>query len=339
MRQLLVVFIFLSFIGYAQEEEDTIKSSRSQYVERFDEYLYVKGLLGNRSLNISLETDDQQTIQYRPNGNGLIGFGGYAFDLAFELTFRLPQKDDGKKAQTYGNTDYRDLQLNIYSNHFGIDFYHQKYKGFYISNADQINANWKNGDPHPRRSDLSVRNINVSGFWLQNGNKFSYKSSFNQTERQKESAGSFLVGASIGSIIVEADSAINTIPNNDFSPTVKYSGGKFTTLTFFPGYTHNFVWKELYLNMTLGAGAGLQWQKYPFDGKEVRNTQIRGAIRGRAAFGYNGDKIFTGTSVVFQNANANTRNVNLNVSSWNFKLFMGYRIPEFGIFKKKILPF
>ncbi|MCX2744432.1 DUF4421 family protein [Mangrovivirga sp. M17] len=339
MRQLLVVLFLIGFCGYAQEETDTLSSDRSEYIERFDDYLYVKGLLGNRSLNVTLETDDQQTIQYRPNGNGLIGFGGYAFDIAFEVTLRLPENEDGDNARLYGNTDYSDFQLNLYGTQFGVDFYLQKYQGFYISNASQINKNWQNGDPHPQRSDLSVRNVSFTGFWIQNSEKFSFKSSFNQTERQKKSAGSFLVGATISDIKVEADSAINTIPDNDFSPTVKYSGGKFTTFSLLPGYTHNFVLNELFLNTTFAAGIGLQWQKYPFEGKQVRNTQFRGALNGRLSFGYNGDKIFTGTTIVFQNANANTRNVNLNVSAWNFKLFLGYRIKEFGIFKKDLMPF
>ncbi|MBR1557944.1 MAG: DUF4421 family protein [Prevotella sp.] len=88
---------------------------------------------------------------------------------------------------------YKDYELNLnsYGNRMGFDFIFQRAKNF---------AGWVQHNNEPRMDipgDLmTVRSLNLNGYYAFNHRRFSYPAAFTQSYIQRRSAGSWMVGAS-----------------------------------------------------------------------------------------------------------------------------------------------
>ena len=88
---------------------------------------------------------------------------------------------------------YKDFELNLnsYSNRWGIDFIYQ--------NARNFNG-WYDAEDKPRmelpQNVLSVKSLNLNLYYAFNYRRFSYPAAFTQSYIQKRSAGSFMLALS-----------------------------------------------------------------------------------------------------------------------------------------------
>lgn len=103
------------------------------------------------------------------------------------INFLLGRNISPLKSSEYGKTKAIDLQIHSYGRRYLIDLYYQKYKGFYTEDNKLV-------DLYPR---LSAQQIGAEGTYIFNGNKFSAKAAFEQSEKQILSVGSFLLGTGI----------------------------------------------------------------------------------------------------------------------------------------------
>ena len=108
-------------------------SLRAQYIKPYLDYFFIWPVLKQRSLDFDLQDlpGKNEKLTYKSNKPYSIGVGFYLFDLGFELTFAVPLAEKRKKI--YGESEARDLQLNILGKRFGFDAFYQKYSGFYIA--------------------------------------------------------------------------------------------------------------------------------------------------------------------------------------------------------------
>lgn len=91
--------------------------------------------------------------------------------MAYGLRFL--NTDEGK-----GETNYLDLQANLYKRKYVMDVFVQLYDGFFLSNTNALNQNYKL--PFYLRPDLNARLFGVSYLNVFNSNKFSYAAPFVQ---------------------------------------------------------------------------------------------------------------------------------------------------------------
>lgn len=110
------------------------------------------------------------------------------------------------KGKDYGKTKAVDLQVHNYGRHFLMDVFYQRYRGFYTEDRSDISL-------YP---DLSVQQIGAEGTYLFNGNRFSAKAAFEQSEMQLLSAGSILVGAGAYWHRITPDSKQQPVYNQTF---------------------------------------------------------------------------------------------------------------------------
>jgi hypothetical protein len=343
MRFVFLIIFFLPCMLFAQQDAEVQVSPRarkdsvrSMYIQSFPDHFFVWPVIKQRKLDFEI-TDlkgDDYTLGYKSNKPFSFGIGMYLFELGFELAFAVPLDEQSK--EIYGESDARDIQLNILGKKWGIDAYFQQYDGFYIEDPGmKVPAN----TPYPQRADIQTQNLGVTLNYIFNSNKFSFRSAYNFAERQLRSAGSFVLFGSLNSFKVAGDSAL---VGPDYESI--YGNGSMiyrtrtTVLGVAPGYAYNLIYKGFFLNGTLAVGPAQNWIAYAAeDGPEKHHSRLNGFVALRIAIGFNGDRVFGG--LTFTNEGRTAKFENLEVTSTNsaFKMLIGYRFRETGILKKRVM--
>lgn len=353
----LLVFLFLTgtfTIAYGQgdieitvpvEEDSLVKknrqlhdSIRSKFVRGYPDHFFIWPLIKKRSLEVETRSlrDPKHRIFLKPNNSVSMGLGFYIFEVAFELTFAVPI--DEQSQFRYGKTDASDFQLNALGKYWGFDVYRQKYEGFYLTDSfDPVPQN----APFPQRTDIVTRNFGFAGIYTFNRDKFSLRSSFNFAEQQLFSRGSWLVTGTLNSFRIDGDSVILSIANRDqFSENADFSSLRYTTLGVAPGYSHNLIYKNFFLNLTLGLGPAHNWTYLrKDDGTEKYNVSINSISVVRFGIGYNDDQFFAGIGFVSQSRSVKIEDLRISNSTNMVKILVGFRFKETGFLKKRAVDF
>lgn len=313
--------------------EPTRDSLRDGHIQLFPNDFFVYPVLKQRTLSFELEKADRsRLLTFRPNNTYSFGVGLYLFEVGAELAFAIPVAE--KKTALFGNSKARDIQLNMLGKKFGLDAYYQRYRGFYITDKD----NEPGKDlPYPQRGDVISRNLGFTGSYIFNNTRFSLRSVYNFSERQIFSRGSFLALANLGRFTLEADSSILD-PSQEivFSNNVSFKTLRYSTFSVAPGYSYNLIYRNFFLNGTLGIGPAHHWIYYQREtGAGRHETAINSFVAARIAIGYNGDRIFGGIAFLTQGSNVKFEDVRFSNNNASFKILMGYRFREWGKLKER----
>jgi hypothetical protein len=330
---LLLVAQDISVAGpTAQQEKDSI---RNYYIKHFPEYFFLYPVLKQRHLNFELqkETGDENLVTFKPNNSYSFGMGLYLFEVNFELALAIPI--DEKSKAIYGNSDARDIQLNILGKKWGLDAFYQRYTGFYVTDSQE---DVLPGNPYPQRPDIISRNRGLTGNYVFNNQKFSFRSAYNFAERQVFSKGSFLLFCSLSSFRLKADSSIiNDTQRLAFGENLAFTKLKYSTFSIAPGYTYSIVFENFFLNGTLSIGPAHHWINYRLEGGDDRaETAINSFVAARIGLGYNGQRIFAGISFLTQGSNVKFEDTRFSNNNGSFKILFGYRFRETGFLKKRV---
>jgi hypothetical protein len=184
-------------------------------------------------------------LTYQPNGRLSGGFSiGYKF-FTFYFGWKLPSDIDNP--EKYGTTDHFKIGWSDFSRKLIFDIYAEFYKGFFLTNSQLIEGYQKQG-PYYVRPDIVTGQLGTSLFYIFNNKRFSYKAAFGQSEYQKKSSGSVLMGIVFNYNVSQGDSAI--IPQNLIYPEF-WAGSDFyrsanICLSINGGYAYNFIFKKHY---------------------------------------------------------------------------------------------
>ena len=265
-----------------------------------------------------------ENIQYLPNVMNSLGLdlswrwmgGGYGV--------RLPRRDINELL--YGKTHYYDYQFYLYLRHFGFDAYWQTYKGFYLDNPKTFDISWIDTMPHPSRSDLGINNFGLNIFYIHSKN-FSFKATYNQTERQKRSAGTFLF--MISQSIEEVASDTSLIPASQrvyYEDIAGMNNSRFYNISLAPGYAYSLIWKNFFITPTLFAGAGYQVQDCEFNTGSLNKAIITPKVNMRFGIGYNGKRFLVGAHTVYDMSYMNVLDSGLRIVMSTLKFQAGIRL-------------
>lgn len=316
-------------------------SLRRYYIKRFPDNFFIYPVLKQRSLNFELaKADRSAALTYKPNNTYSLGLGVYLFEVGLELAFAIPLKE--QSIERFGESSARDIQVNVLLKRWGLDLIYQRYSGFYL--LDNENEPLPD-EPFPQRADIDTKNFGVTGHYVFNNQKFSFRSVYNFSERQLYSKGSFLLFSAINTFRVVADSSIvNQSRQFDFGSEVDFTRLRYTTFSIAPGYTYNLTYKNFFLNTTLSFGPAHHWINYSLEGSnaEYNDIAVNSFVAARVAIGYNGYRLFGGLSFISQGSSIKFDAVNFSNNNGAFKMVVGYRFKEVGVLKKRIwdmLPF
>jgi hypothetical protein len=308
----------------------------SAYVDSYyDDYLHVTllSLRQNHQISVS-NAENSKSYSYRPNSVFRWGIGlDYRF-LSIEYSSQIDafHKPDSRK----GFTELTSLRLGVTGRRILASMLVQDIKGMYLNNVLDFNPNWNvNTDNYPRRRDMHSVAYLGSMYYFFNHERYSTMASLWQIDRQKISAGSFLVGITASYQSIDADTAIGP------QATINSSGAAILSDKVFQygistGYAHNFIARKLFfINMMIIPGINVQHgeEKYT-DGTHDEYTArlgFHGDVRLTA--GYNGPTYYSGIMYTnyFLSSSLKT-NVDVNFSHEFIRIFAGRR---FDIRRKK----
>lgn len=357
MRQgyLVVFFCFLTVASFSQsgstqieseQTEDSVArrsnylhdSVRNKFIKSYPDHFFIWPVIKQRSLTVETRSiqDPNHRVFFRPNNSVSMGLGFYVLEVAFELAFAVPIEEQSRFR--YGTSSASDLQINALGKFWGFDLYRQKYTGLYIDDSFQDIAP---DEPFPQRPDIIARNFGLAGIYTFNRDKFSIRSSFNFSEQQLYSRGSWFVTGTLNSFRMQGDSILLSIPNREqFSEFSDFNFIRYATLGVAPGYSHNFIYKNFFLNLTVGLGPAHNWTYIKeANGTERNSISINTISVARIGIGYNADHFFAGIGFVNQSRNLKVEDIRVANSSTSLKMIVGFRFKEFGFLKKRAVDF
>lgn len=321
--------------GFSQRSKSRALT-RKDYIDDFPEIASARLNVAQQYFTFALKSQkgDQKEAIYRPNVQGSYGLELYYRKLGLGLSLGFPTSP--REIALFGKTRFWDFQINMYKTKFNFDVNLQWYKGFYQSNPEDFNPNWKISAGYPQLPELRTFNVGMNAYYVFNHDKFSYQAAFIQTERQIRSAGSFLLMGSTFHTRIRSDTDL--LPSSN--PLEKNQGtnfreGYFNLLSVAPGYAYTFVINEnYYVSPSLLWGLSLRQQSYVIDGERSVGAGIGQKINFRLAAGYYGKQVFAGFNLIWDNNRMGMENVRLSTSAVNIKLFVGYRFNR--IFGKSV---
>jgi hypothetical protein len=336
---LFLIFLLASIAGFSQYNQTTQQrkdSIRAEYIEAYPNDFAIWPMLKYKDFSFSIADtkQEQSAIAFNSNNDFKLGAGFYLFEIAFEISFPIPiaVRDES----IYGKTKSTDLQVNMLAKSIGLDLYYQRYSGFY---KEDQRVQIPPGEAYPQRPDIVTRNLGLSAIYVWNSEKFSIRSSYNYADRQKKSAGSFILYGTINAFRVEGDSAILSPSNQqEFGEGSDFSSMRYTTFSLAPGYSYNLVVNRMFFNATFALGPAHYWIYYQGEaGKEHYDILFNATYTFRLAAGYSGKRFFTGTGIVLQSRALKFQNLRFENSSSVFRIVVGYRFREKKFLKKKPL--
>ena len=244
------------------------------------------------SLNVSNRLFGKgEKFRYKPAMPGVVGLSLKIKKVYISAAIQLPASAQLKKM--YGDTKFRNININIQGRivHWGL--FYRDYKGFYLKDYENYYPNWnKDSLGYPKSPGLRIIEGGLNlGF---NFNKnFSMNAAFAQGERQKKSAGSFLIGISERYQRIEADTSFVPPTQGKLYPNLdKLKYGNFTSTILYLGFGYQFVIKKFHFTPVLMAGSGFQIQSYEQTDKKHFWLNYPTYATAKAQLGYNGDHFF-----------------------------------------------
>jgi len=337
----LIIFLFvvafwpMLLLGQNTEWQDP--GYDTNYIKSFREYFVLTLVSANTNNNIAVTDTTGQDVNFASN----LPFSfGLALDYRWftaEYTSTFGRTGNPKK----GETSMRSFGFGLTGRKLWFRNFYQKTQGYYVENPWYFNPNFNpEVDFFPSRSDVTstvyYANLNY-GF---NHRKFSNMAALWQLERQKKSAGSFTVGATLSLATYSADSALIPSRYQDlFEGRDFVTNFEFALIGLNGGYLHTFAFgKQRKLFVNLAFIPGLSYQAGTAYSAVTESTQTKRApgaqLEGRLVFGYNGDRWYGSMSSVGYVISTNFEETNPFSQGYSFFRFVvGYKflMPEHNI--------
>ncbi|MBR5686374.1 MAG: DUF4421 family protein [Prevotella sp.] len=215
--------------------------------------------------------------------------------------------------------DY-EMNLNYYSSRLSLDASYQR--STTLSGDIKSDGN----DSHLESGDITMKVLNVAGYYVFNHRRFSFPAAFTQSYIQKKSAGSWLVGFSYqGGSIKTTDQLKEKNPD---APETRIYIGHFG---IGGGYGYNLVLGKKWLIhlSTLPTFVVYNRNNFTVDGerKRAKRMHFNMLFNERVAVAYNfSPRYFAAVTLTVNNSVFDDDNVTVNQNKWRARASFGVRL-------------
>ena len=217
---------------------------------------------------------------------------------------------------------YKDYEfnLNYYSSSISLDFSYQRSETL-AGDVYRDDRGWQTLES----GDLTMKVVNLAGYYAFNHRRFSFPAAFNQSYIQRRSAGSWLAGISYQGGIIETSDELKA--RNPIAPDISIDVGH---VGIGGGYGYNWVLGKrwlLHFSM-LPTFVVYNRNKMTVNGerKEAKHTRFNMIFNERVAVVHNfSSRYFAGATLVMNNSVFDDDVVVVNQNKWYARAFFGLR--------------
>ncbi|OQY00001.1 MAG: hypothetical protein B6I20_09375 [Bacteroidetes bacterium 4572_117] len=252
----------------------------------------------------SRQNEEAGQMKYKPNIIGSVGGKISIKNFTISYVKALPQPKE------FGETKSRNLVFNFQKRIFGMQFYWTQYKGLYLDTLDRygiFDDMHKQGvdDAYVLRPDVNFNNIGFETHFTVT-KSYSINAAFEQTERQKKTAGSFimLMGANYIGVKNKKGNSLILESQQEFFPRTKDMYNLSTlSAKFAPGIGYSLIIKR-YFSLSFIAAGGMNFQLKWYNLENNIRTRFGPWLSvyylGKVALGYNGEIFFA--NLIYSNS-------------------------------------
>jgi len=331
MRRYTVVFLF-SLVSVAISAQTRDQQVRS----RVDSVLTERYYRTSYDTNYVVRPDGKLTLKLRLNQTGnSFHAKGTVNDISCKADLRTSHKTTLSIAGIYRGIGigmavnpskwkglYKDYEfnLNYYSSSISLDFSYQR--------SESLKGNTHRGDYVGRMEsgDVTLKVVNLAGYYTFNHHRFSYPAAFTQSYIQKRSAGSWLAGVSYQGGSIKTNDELKA--KNPNAPNVRVDIGHFG---IGGGYGYNWVLGKKWLLHFSMLPTVVVYNRNNFtvngERKVAKRMRFNMIFNERAAIVYNfSPRYFIGATLVMNNSIFDDENVVVNQNKWRARASFGMRL-------------
>ncbi len=306
----------------------------TNYVASYRSSLTLSLLTKYQSVDVDIEQDEGRSLSFSANTTEQYGLGLNYKWLSAEVTFNVPALD-GYDPEL-GQSRSRGFGLGYTGRKLWARGFWNKTTGYYLNEPEHWVADWETGDRPITRGDLASETYMLSvNYALSGKRRFSQNAALFQMERQKRSAGTFVVGFSGWRSLVDADSSILSAALVDtFQLASGFRSVERTLIGLTVGYTHTFsLWRKGFIHAALLPGLGYVHQSIRTPATEaLTGTGIGAVTEFKLGAGYNGDRWYTAlTTAFYYSTTPIAEHLNLATNYGFVRFAIGIRLGAPGI--------
>ncbi|MDX5321824.1 MAG: DUF4421 domain-containing protein [Bacteroidota bacterium] len=297
MRKLIFIFTLVLSTPLLWAQVDT------NFVQRFPDKLVLSPYISSYSNSIqfipkSIPGDSLQIpLTYEPNLRG--GFGISVSYRIIDFSLGVRQKITEDLEKKFGKSSQVGLSFRLWASRKVLtEFNFQSIKGYANLSTPQYDTiNYAREYPYQLRPDFSVQYLKIRMVYQSNPDKFSYRSSFAFSERQKRRAGGFLLNVQLYAQNAQSDSSF--IPyqiREDYGDFGQMNQMAIAAAGIAPGLGGTLTKGRWFLTGVLFLGVDVQRLGYDVPGSSALRTETKMAAMAdlRISWGYNSPRFFFG---------------------------------------------
>ncbi len=333
------LFIFLLFIAFQINYEVIANKlpttfnifSDTNYVYTYPKSFLISPFYANRGFSIKLIPKTNRNITFIPNMADAFGVNLAYSNFRIQLATKFPNTQ--KSIEDKVKSRYTDLNLQMFKRTFILELSYKSVSGF-------IDKDYQKSNPTApevfANKDLRSRYVKLNYYHLFSPDKFSLRAAYRLMERQKRSAGSWLLGGNITFLSINSP---QPFLESNLRPAFEDYGNIKNMSVFglgvLGGYAHTFVYKDFFF-MALG-GTGLELKRGNYDMTNEKKTEdfITFVVDLRAVLGYNHRNWFGGINAQLESNQFRMGNTRGLAYYETVGFFVGRRIAKDKIFRKK----
>lgn len=306
----------------------------TSYIASYRSNLTLSLLVRYQSVDVDIEQDEGDDLSFSANTTEQYGVGLNFKWLSAEATFNVPAFDDYDPA--LGKSRSRGFGLGYTGRRLWARGFWNNTTGYYLQNPTRWTEGWKEGDAPVTRPDISSKSYVLSvNYALSGKRRFSQNAALFQVERQKKSAGTFVVGLSGWLTTVAGDSSLLSPALVDtFQLASGFRQLDRTVAAFTIGYTHTFTfWKKGFITASWMPGLGYVHQRIGVGGTTELEGSGAGAVSEfKLGAGYNGNRWYTAlTMAYYYSTTPIAEHLNLSTNYGFIRFALGIRFGDPGI--------
>ncbi len=339
----IYLFILTSVFGFAQEvsvglsHHDSLmrkwNTRDTNYVRLFPDRFIFTLSASYREYDIAFsQTIKQDTVGLGApilKGSTSTSYGGAIDFDKISFSFGLGSKIvSDAYTKKYGKTDYKAFNLSFSAYRFRVESNYRNLHGMYDTQG--ANYDTTNGE-YWQNPSMNLRSLRIKTLFVFNKRRFSYNSSYYNTQRQLKSAGSLLIVNNIYGYRFTADTSFISPASRPFYGTYgNLNNFNVKGISIGPGVSFNLViFKTLYFNTTLTSGFDFQHRNYDGSNGEHIADYWKVGYAGdlRLALGLNGKHMFTSLTGRWDTNNYVGQGIRLSPTYLAVDFNLGYRFP------------